>query len=131
MLGYNYGITGRISHGQKIGTTLGVPTINILWPEKKLVPPKGVYLARVHVDGKWYNGVANVGTRPTVTNDNRVFFECFLLRFEGNIYGKKARAELIDFLRPEEKFNSIEELKAQLKKDIIAAKTYFECSKNK
>ena len=129
MLGYNYGITGRISHGQKLGTTLGVPTLNIVWPDKKLIPPRGVYLAKVFVDGHWYNGVANIGTRPTVTNDKTVVFECFLLRFNGNIYGRKAKAELIDFLRPEEKFNSIDELKAQLKEDIIAAKTYFECSK--
>ena len=129
MLGYHYGITGRISHGQKLGTSLGVPTLNIVWPEKKLVPPRGVYLARVFVNDQWYNGVANIGTRPTVTDDPRVVFECFLLRCHGNIYGKRARAELIEFLRPEEKFNSIDELKAQLKEDIIAAKTYFECNR--
>lgn len=130
LLGYNYGITGRICHGRKLGTSMGVPTINIEWPEKKLIPPRGVYLARVFVNGAWYNGVANIGRRPTVTDEPKVYFECFLLRFQGDIYGEEAKAEIIEFLRPEEKFGSIEELKARIKQDVIAAKNYFECSKN-
>ena len=125
LLGYSYGICGTVEHGHKLGRTLGFPTMNIAWPKRKIIPPRGVYLCRAYMDGYGYNGIANVGVRPTVSNEEKVWLETFLFDYEADAYGKEVMVELIEFVRPEQKFENKEELKARVDKDIASGRQYF------
>ena len=125
LLGYSYGICGTVEHGHKLGRTLGFPTMNIAWPKRKIIPPRGVYLCRAYMDGYGYNGIANVGVRPTVSNEEKVWLETFLFDYDADAYGKEVMVELIEFVRPEQKFENKEELKARVDKDIASGRQYF------
>ena len=118
MLGNPYTVSGEVLHGAHLGNTLGFPTINLLPPAEKLLPPYGVYCSNVRVEEKTYRGLTNIGVKPTVGDTHPVGVETYLYDFEGDLYGKKAYVALNAFVRPEKKFSSVEELKAQLQKDI-------------
>ena len=125
LLGYKYFIKSEILHGRKLGRTIGVPTINMILPQNKLLPPNGVYVTEVLVDGKCYMGVTNIGCKPTVSNENVVGVETYIDNFSQDVYGEKIVVSFIQFIRPEQKFNSIEELQAQMQSDIkISRKIY-------
>ena len=100
LLGYPFFITGEIVHGRHLGHTLGFPTINQIPPEEKMLPPSGVYFSRTLVGGKWYAGVSNVGTKPTV-DGRRLGNETYLFDCNLDLYGLEARVELHHFRRPE------------------------------
>ena len=117
MLGMPYQLSGEIVHGKSLGHKLGVPTINQKIPNGKILPLSGVYCAEVLVDGKKYQGIANVGSKPTVQEEQIYGLETHLFHCNENLYGKQAITKLLHFVRPEQKFSSIEELKEQLKKD--------------
>jgi riboflavin kinase/FMN adenylyltransferase len=89
LLGYRYGVNGIVEHGRQLGRTLGFPTMNVVWPKEKLLPPCGVYVSRINVDGIWYNGVSNIGRKPTVSNGEQVLVESYLFGYTGDAYGKK------------------------------------------
>lgn len=125
LLGYHYGISGIVEHGRQLGRTLGFPTFNVTWPWDKILPPRGVYLSNVLVDGRWYHGISNVGVKPTVSDENRVLIESFLFGYAGNAYGKEVSIELLQFCRPEQKFASIEEMKACIDRDIEYGERFF------
>lgn len=125
LLGRPYFIYGPIVHGKHIGTGMGIPTINLVPPEKKLLPPFGVYITTVDIDGRIYHGVTNVGNNPTISDGNRVTVETNLLDVNTNLYGEKATVTFYEFVRPEKKFSSIEELKAEIKKNIRQARGFF------
>lgn len=125
LLGYPFEINGRVERGRQLGRNLGFPTLNVAWPEYKLVPPKGVYISEITLDGIKYAGISNIGVRPTVAKDNKVVLESFLFHFGEDAYGKKVKVELLKFTRPEQKFNSVEEMKACVDRDILYAKKYF------
>ena len=125
MLGMPYQISGEIVHGRSLGHKLGVPTINQRIPEGKILPKLGVYCARVTVDGKVYEGIANVGSKPTVQEEKIYGVETHLLNCNEDLYGKEAKTELLTFIRPEQKFASVEELRQQLEKDKETAAAYF------
>ena len=125
LLGYPYGLTGIVEHGKKLGRTLGFPTFNVAWPKAKIAPPNGVYLCDVTVDKDRYHGIANVGVKPTVTSENRLLIESFLFGYAGSAYGKEVTIELLSMCRPEQKFDSIEEMKACIDRDIEAGKHFF------
>lgn len=125
LLGYPYTVEGVVEHGKKLGRTLGFPTLNIAWPENKLVPAHGVYLCRAQIDGEEYPGIANIGIKPTVTEEKRLLIESFLFGYSGNAYGKSAKIELVEFRRPERKFAGVKELKEQIDGDIARGKEYF------
>lgn len=127
LLGYRYFIKSEILHGRKLGRRIGIPTINMILPVDKLLPPNGVYVTEVLVDGKSYMGVTNIGCKPTVSDENIVGVETYIDDFNQDIYGEKIVVSFIDFIRPEQKFESIEELKAQMLSDIKVAK---KCYKN-
>ena len=95
------------------------------WPKRKIIPPRGVYLCRAYMDGYGYNGIANVGVRPTVSNEEKVWLETFLFDYDADAYGKEVMVELIEFVRPEQKFENKEELKARVDKDIASGRQYF------
>lgn len=116
LLGEPYFVSGEVMHGNALGRTIGMPTANLLPEEQKLLPVYGVYATRVEVDGQTYAGVTNVGMKPTVGAD-RVSVETTLLNFDGNLYGKRITVYFLYFLRPEQKFDSLEELKDQIERD--------------
>jgi len=117
-LGAPYQITGEIVHGNRIGRTIGMPTINQIPDEEKLLPPFGVYYSEAEIEGKVFKGITNIGVKPTVSDEHKVTVETFLYNFNQDVYGNRAGVRLLGFLRPEMKFGSIEELKTQMKKDI-------------
>ncbi|CCN73115.1 bifunctional riboflavin kinase/FAD synthetase [Vibrio nigripulchritudo] len=124
MLGRPYSINGRVSHGRKLGRTIGFPTANI--PLKRCVSPvSGVYVVEVHgIDGKAYGGVANIGQRPTV-NGVRQQLEVHLFDFNSNLYGKQLEVSLLHKLRDEKKFDSLDALTAQIELDAEAARVWL------
>lgn len=127
LLGYRYFIKSEIVHGKKLGRRIGIPTINMILPAEKLLPPNGVYVTEVLVNDKTYMGVTNVGCKPTVSDENIVGVETYIDSFHQDIYGEKIVVSFIDFIRPEMKFASVEELKAQMESDIEVAR---KCYKN-
>lgn len=119
LLGSNYSIRGVVEHGHHIGHTIGVPTVNVLPPENKLLPPYGVYASRVIIEGKAYKGMTNIGRKPTISDKEQVGVETYIYDFDRDVYGKEICVELLKFTRPEMKFAGLDELKAQIEKDIF------------
>ncbi len=120
-LGHPHVLTGEVVAGRHLGRTIGVPTANILIPEGIAVPRLGVYACFCAVDGVTYRAVTNVGSRPTV-GGHQVRAESWILDFDGDLYGRTLTLEFTKFLRPEQKFDSLEELKAQIRQDAERAK---------
>ena len=118
MLGSPYLVQGVVEKGKQLGRTIGFPTVNISPEKEKLLPPNGVYKTEVIVDGRVYEAITNVGCKPTVTDDGRIFVESYLYNFMENIYGKKIEVYFLEFMRMEQKFSSVEELKKQLQTDM-------------
>lgn len=127
MLGYPYFVTGPIVHGRHLGHSLGFPTINQIPDPEKMLPPFGVYISRTAVAGKIYQGVSNIGVKPTVQG-HFVGVETYLFDCSLDLYGQEAKVDLLHYRRPEKKFDSIDELKEQMDLDIQAADEFF--SKN-
>ena len=116
-LGHSFSISGTVVSGKRLGNTIGFPTANLEIEESyKLIPKKGVYLVRSEIDGVWLNGMMNIGLRPTVQGKFETI-ETHFFNFDGDLYGKKIQIELLDFLREEQKFDSVEGLKNQLSID--------------
>jgi riboflavin kinase/FMN adenylyltransferase len=125
-LGHPHTLTGTVRHGRSIGHTQLFPTINLVIPPHVLTPSHGVYCTRVYLgDGSFFNGVTNVGTRPTVNNGTDVTVETFLLDFDGDLYSQFVRLEFHKRLRDEMRFDSMEELKARIASDAEATRAYF------
>ena len=125
LLGYHYFIKSEILHGKKLGRRIGMPTINMILPQNKLLPPNGVYVTEVLVNDKKYMGVTNVGCKPTVSEEHIVGVETYIDDFSHDLYGEKIVVSFLEFIRPEMKFASIEELKAQMESDITVARKYY------
>lgn len=128
LLGYRYFVTSVVAHGNKIGRSIGIPTINQLPPEEKLLPPNGVYITEVYIDEQRYRGITNVGCKPTIEGKNPVGVETHLLDFRGDVYDKLVTVEFICRVREERRFESIHALKEQMQNDIAFGRAYF--SKN-
>ena len=120
-LGHDHMLTGPVVRGHQLGRTMGVPTANLRLPEEVICPRHGVYACSALVDGQLYTAVTNIGTRPTVEG-HHVTVEAWLLDFQGDLYGREITLFFHKFLRPEEKFDSLASLKAQIQKDAQAAK---------
>lgn len=118
LLGTDYSVSGIVEHGKHLGHTIGVPTVNILPSDNKLLPPFGVYKSLVVIGDRSFDGMTNIGRKPTVSKDNQVGVETFIYDFDEDIYGQAIEVKLLEFRRPEMKFDSVEELKAQMEKDI-------------
>ncbi|MCR5719676.1 MAG: bifunctional riboflavin kinase/FAD synthetase [Lachnospiraceae bacterium] len=113
-----FSMEGKVEQGAKIGRTLGFPTLNIHPDPDKLIPKCGVYAALVNLNGRTYRSVTNVGFKPTVHNTDHPVVESFLYDFDQNVYGRDVTVKLLEFIRPEVKFNDLTELKNQIKKDV-------------
>ena len=130
MLTRPYAITAEIVHGKQLGRTLGFPTANQYFPPDRLVPKFGVYAVRVQAEGKTYDGVANVGVRPTVENTVSANCEVYILDFAGDLYGKTVTTDFHEFLRPERHFANLNSLVTAVHNDIHSAKQYFQLQKD-
>ena len=120
-LGYKYFVKGRVVEGQKIGRQIGFPTANLQVDSLKLIPSDGVYVVEVSVRGKEYRGVLNIGTRPTVSGDKRTI-EVHIIGYEGvELYGEELELRFLRFLRHEQRFSSLEDLREQIRKDFNRA----------
>ncbi len=127
LLGRHYSMCGRVIYGDQRGRQLGFPTANVAL-RRRVIPIQGVYAVLVHgLDAKPVPGVANVGNRPTV-DGNRSLLEVYLLNFNKEIYGQRLEVEFLQKLRDEQKFASLDLLKAQILQDVIHAKKFFERS---
>jgi riboflavin kinase / FMN adenylyltransferase len=125
MLGYPYSVCGRIVHGDKRGRTIGYPTANILMVRKNS-PISGVFaVTMTGIDGLEIQGVANVGVRPTVDGGNNVVLETFLFDFNQDIYGRYVEVHFKQKIRAEQRFQTMEELIAQIEEDVVMAKKIF------
>lgn len=125
LLGYPYFIWGKIVHGNHIGTGMGIPTINQIPPDNKLIPKNGVYITEVEIGSHIYHGISNVGVKPTVSNEGKVNVETYILDFKEDVYDREARVIFLEFIRPEKKFSGLDELSKQIRKDMKTALSYF------
>ena len=121
LLGRPFSFSGEIIHGNHLGHTIGMPTINIKPDESKLLPLFGVYASYTELDGMKYQGRTNIGVKPTIKGNNEAGVETRLFEFDKDVYGHFAKVSLTDFIRPEMKFDSLEALKNQMRLDIISA----------
>ena len=124
MLGRTYAISGQVMEGDKLGRQLGAPTANVDI-RGLAAPPPGVYAVQAKFQGEVFPAVANLGTRPTVKRGAELKLEVHLLDQERDLYGQTLEICFVEFIRREQKFGSVDELKAQIGKDIEAAKKLF------
>ena len=116
MLNRPYCIKGKVVHGKKLGRAIGFPTANLDYSKEALIPKKGVYYTNVQWQGKIYKGITSVGNNPTVNGD-KLTIETYILDFNNDLYGHNIKVYFIKKIRDEKKFNSIDDLVIQLKKD--------------
>ncbi len=118
LLGEPYSIHGTVVHGNHMGgPVLGFPTANIVPEPEKHLPLFGVYISRVYIDGNAYGGITNIGKKPTVEGVSPVGAETYIYGINKDIYGKNIEVQLLHFVRPERKFDGLEQLKVQIEKD--------------
>ena len=115
-LGHPYTLTGTVVHGRKLGRKLGIPTANLHLPEGLAIPRFGVYACCVLIDGVRYPAVTNIGTRPTVDGEG-ITVEPWILDYSGDLYGREITLEFYKFLRSEQKFPSLEDLQAEIRRN--------------
>lgn len=127
LLGRAFEVPGIVIHGDKRGRTIGFPTANIQSMEGSFIPATGVYAVKILVQNKWYDGVCNVGYKPTFKNpeDKQLSIEVHILDFHKNIYGEEVKVGWYKRIRSEQKFDGIESLKAQIEKDKEASIEFF------
>ena len=124
LLGMPYPVLGTVVKGNQLGRNLGFPTVNLLPRESKLLPPNGVYFSQVRHRGRLYRAISNVGYKPTVTEQRVMGLESYLYDFQEDIYGDPIEVYLLEYSRPERRFESVEALRGQLEKDIKAGAAY-------
>ena len=124
-LGYEYFLTGTVQKGKQLGRTIGFPTANLKIKERyKLIPKKGVYIVRSTLNGLTVFGIMNIGINPTVGGET-ISIEVYYLDFNADLYNQKIQVDLLDYIRPEQKFESVSLLKEQLEKDKNTAITFL------
>ncbi len=125
LLGYEYFVSAPVVHGNALGRTIGFPTANQTPPAEKLLPPNGVYAVRAVVNGKQYCGVCNIGKKPTIGGNYPVGIETFFFGFHGDIYDREIRVAFVKYIRPERKFESVEALQEQIRRDKKTCQDFF------
>ena len=120
----DYSILGTVQHGEGIGRTLGFPTANLAAHNEQF-PPDGVYAVEVRFGGKTIPGVANIGSRPTVSDSGKRLLEVHLIDFMGDLYGLDIEVVFVCFLRPEKKFSDLDALKAGIAADVGRARRFI------
>ena len=123
-----YSILGIVSEGNKLGRTIGFPTVNIIPEKNKLLPPDGVYITKTIYNGKVYESLTNIGKNPTINNSIRTV-ETYIFDFNQNIYGKQIEVLFLEWVRDVKKFASLDELKEQIAKDTNVTLEFFKFNK--
>ena len=118
-------LSGIVVRGKALGRTVGMPTANLCIAEET-VPKEGVYATRILIGDEEYISVTNIGKRPTVDDESYITVETFIVDFDREIYGEHAVLEVHKFLRPIQKFNSLQEVQKQVQRDAEMAKIYFQ-----
>ena len=126
LLGREYSINGTVVHGKAIGRSLSFPTANIFPKEGKLTPKEGVYYTRVMALGEEYDAMTNIGRNPSISAENPLTIESHLLDFDRDIYGEKIRVSFVRRIREQKQFPNLEDLKAQLKADLLTVEQFRE-----
>ena len=126
LLGREYSINGTVVHGKAIGRSLSFPTANIFPKEGKLTPKEGVYYTRVMALGEEYDAMTNIGRNPSISAENPITIESHLLDFDRDIYGEKIRVSFVRRIREQKQFPNLEDLKAQLKMDLLTVEQFRE-----
>ena len=127
MLGRPFSIRGTVEHGQKLARTLGFPTANITLPPCSALPRPGVYEVQCQLDSELQHGIANIGLRPTICENYKpTRLEAHFPGWSGDLYGRELHVELLQFIRPEKKFESIDTLKSQIEQDIARATSHIQ-----
>jgi len=125
MLGRPYGVEGPVVHGAERGVQLGFPTANVR-PHNRVVPRGGVYVTSTLIEGQWRRSVTNIGTRPTFGDAVEPSVETHVMNWSGDLYGDVVRVRFLHRLRDERKFNSVDELKTQIERDVQRVENYFD-----
>lgn len=120
-----YTLTGKIIHGKGNGRKVGMPTANLQYEKVQNLPKPGVYGVMAYIDGMGYEGVTNVGTRPSIDDDTTITVETYIPGMDLDLYGKTMKVEFYIFLREICKFDSLEAVKKQVEKDVCRTKEYF------
>ena len=124
-LGYEYFLTGTILKGKQLGRTIGFPTANLqIEEEYKLIPRNGAYVVKSIINQKIVFGIMNIGFNPTVAGE-KLSVEIHYFDFEADLYNQKISVSILEYLRPEQKFDSVDLLKTQLEKDKETALNYI------
>ena len=124
-LGAPYQILGTVLHGNALGRTIGIPTVNQIPESDKLLPPNGVYYSTVCLDGKEYPGMTNIGSKPTVSRSGAITVETHLYDYDGDLYGRVITTSLLSYRRPERRFSSVQELEQTMQADLDAGREYM------
>ena len=130
MLGRPFCITGEVLHGKHLGSQIGFPTINMMVPDDKILPPDGVYATKTRIEGEEYLSITNVGRRPTFEDGDFRTIETNLFDFDGDLYGKTAAVDFYRFIRPEKKFADVSELTQEIAANKLAVLAYFHKNEN-
>ena len=117
-------IKGIVTHGNKIGTGLNMPTANLTLDDSYKDFPHGVYYSEVQIGSKAYKGISNLGIKPTVKSDATLNLETFIYDFDGDLYEKEISVTLFKFRRPERKFDNLSNLEAEMHRDMEAGRTF-------
>lgn len=125
LLGRHYSITGIVESGKKLGNKLGFPTANIYPEDYLLIPVYGVYVTRTLLNGRLYNSITNIGNNPTF-NDQKVSIETYIMDYNQDIYGEGIEVFFLKKIRGERKFNAVEDLVEQIRRDMESARKYFD-----
>lgn len=125
LLGYEFFLQGTVLHGRKLGRKLGIPTVNLIPPVDKLLPPFGVYVSQVLIDGALHGGITNVGRKPTIEGENPIGVETHIFDYSEDLYGQEIQVRFLTWLRPEKKFSSIEELRSEMTHNIEQGRQYL------
>ena len=127
MLGKPYSVCEKVIHGKHLGSSIGIPTINQIVPHDKILPRDGVYATKTLIDGRSYISITNVGCRPTFNDGEFRSVETFILGYSGDLYGRTIEVLFYKFIRPEKKFNGIDELRDEINRNITEAHEFFGC----
>lgn len=125
LLGHPFEVRGRVVHGKTVGRQMGLPTLNISFGEKNIIPASGIYVSACVFDEKKYPSVTNIGKRPTFDDGDEINCETHILDYDGLLYDKEVAVELYARIRDERRFPSTDELRAAIERDAETARDYF------
>jgi len=125
LIGRSFSLQGRVTTGAGRGSELGFPTTNLDIDPKQALPAEGVYATWAHIDDKAYQSMTNIGRRPTFGGNGRTV-ETYILNYQGNLYGRELKIDIVERLRGEKRFDTVEELKKQIAEDVKQGKAILD-----